>query len=142
MSVQLTSSFVIGPRFEMPISAPVRASFRTQLRRAVRSLLGQRGGVMLMSAWGLGTEVRIECTVSGATTEIVVSTDDEVTAAMIRSLCDARMCVGADLLRGSCAAADAAGGVIPFKRSSFSCACVRHSLRGRPSSPARIARAA
>jgi len=107
MSVQLTSSFVIGPRFEMPISAPVRASFRTQLRRAVRSLLGQRGGVMLMTAWGLGTEVRIECTVSGATTEIVVSTDDEVTAAMIRSLCDALSleCApcGCALARISCA---------------------------------------
>jgi hypothetical protein len=107
MSVQLTSPFVVGPRFEIPVAAPVRASSRTQLRRAVRSLLGQRGGVMLMSAWGLGTEVRIECAVSGATTEIVVSTDDEATAALIRSLCDALSleCArcGCALARISCA---------------------------------------
>ena len=107
MSVQLTSPFVVGPRFEFPVTALVRASFRTQLRRAVRSLLGQRGGVMLMTAWGLGTGVRIECTVSGATTAIVVSTDDEVTASMIRSLCDALSleCArcGCALARISCA---------------------------------------
>ena len=107
MSVQLISSFVIGPRFEMPVAAPVRASLRTQLRRAVRSLLGQRGGVMLMSAWGRGTAVRIDGAVAGATTEIVVSTDDEVTAVLIRSLCDALSleCArcGCALARISCA---------------------------------------
>ena len=76
----------IGPRFEVPGSvAPGAALLRTQVRRAIRSLVGQRGGTMLMHAWGSGAVIRIECSVSGAAAVVAVRCEDEAVAAVIRA---------------------------------------------------------
>lgn len=76
----------IGPRFEVPGSvAPGAALVRAQVRRAIRSLVGQRGGTMLMHAWGGGAVVRVECSVSGAAAVIAVRCEDEAVAAVIRA---------------------------------------------------------
>ena len=90
----------IGPRFEVPgsVPAPVGA-LRAQLLRAVRSLIGQRGGVMLLHAWGSGASMRIDCAVQGATAELRIACDDECVAAQLRSLAEV---VGTECSRHGC----------------------------------------
>ena len=85
----------IGPRFEVPGSvAPGAALLRTQVRRAIRSLVGQRGGTMLLHAWGSGEQLRIECEVAGASAAVTIAcSDDAVAAALDR---------GADQLLSEC----------------------------------------
>lgn len=98
----------IGPRFEVPGSvAPGAALLRAQVRRAIRSLVGQRGGTMLLHAWGSGAVVRIECSVAGATATIALRCEDESVAAVIRSsgplLADECARCGCALARIECA---------------------------------------
>lgn len=86
MAVTVPSSFVIGPRFAIPVEeASARSPFATQLRRAVRSLVAQRGGLMLLRAWGSGADVRIECVLQGGAASLVLSTPDEDAAVAVRA---------------------------------------------------------
>lgn len=90
----------IGPRFEVPASVPAPiGALRAQLRRAVRSLIGQRGGVMLLHAWGSGASMRIECGVQGAAAELRIACDDECAAAQVRSLAEV---IGTECSRHGC----------------------------------------
>ncbi len=76
----------VGPRFQVAgASAPEAALVRAQLRRAIRSLVGQRGGTMLMHAWGTGAVLRVECAVSGATASVAIRCEDESLAAVVRA---------------------------------------------------------
>lgn len=84
------------PRFELsdPASAAVRAD-RLRLRRAVRSLVGQRGGVMLLTLGALGAEVRIDCRMGRAEVALELATDRADAAEFLRG--------SFDLLRLECA---------------------------------------
>ena len=79
-----------GPRFEIPdtVPAPV-AALRAQAVRAVRSLIGQRGGIMLLRAWGSGAELRIDCAFDGPSVALRITCGDEAVAAQVRSLAGA-----------------------------------------------------
>jgi hypothetical protein len=102
MVVTATRS-TVGPRFEVPGSvAPGAALVRAQVRRAIRSLVGQRGGTMLMHAWGSGAVVRVECVVSGATASVAIRCEDEVVAAVVR---DAGVLFADECARCGCALA-------------------------------------
>jgi hypothetical protein len=108
MESSVFNPFVAGPRFQLPAQGAVgHALLQTQLRRAVRALIDQRGGVLLMRAWGTDASVRIECTVARATASIVLSTDNDETASVIRGMSDALTteCArrGCALARISCA---------------------------------------
>jgi hypothetical protein len=65
---------------------PQAAEVASQARRAVRALLAQRGGTMLLRLWSGGAELRIDCALSGRQAEFVFSTCDEVVAAVLRAL--------------------------------------------------------
>jgi hypothetical protein len=73
-----------------------------QVRRALRSLLGQRGGTMLLRAWDSGAEVRIDCEVSGASAVAAIRCAAEPCAGAIRAACDALL---AECARCGCALA-------------------------------------
>ena len=89
MSIDVSALVTVGPRFEVPASVPAPiAVLRAQLRRAVRSLIGQRGGTMLLHAWGSGAELRIECVVHGGAAELRISCDDEAVAVQLRFLAE------------------------------------------------------
>ena len=64
------------PRFELadPASGAVRAD-RLRLRRGVRSLVGQRGGVMLLTLASVGAEVRIDCRMARAGVSLELATE-------------------------------------------------------------------
>lgn len=83
MSRIVSSPFVVGPRFSIPLGGE-SSLLAMQLQRGVRTLVGQRGGVLLMHAWGIGTNIRMECEVSGAFVSLLVVTDDDETAALMR----------------------------------------------------------
>lgn len=77
----------VGPRFEIPGSVPVPlAALRAQAVRAVRSLIGQRGGTMLLRAWGSGAEVRIDCAIDGPSVALRITCGDEALSVQLRSL--------------------------------------------------------
>ena len=112
MGSSVINPFVAGPRFQVPVQSPLQgaaaeALLQAQLRRAVRALIDQRGGVLLMRTWGVESTVRIECTVARATASIVLSTDNDETASVIRGMSDALTteCArrGCALARISCA---------------------------------------
>ena len=112
MGSSVINPFVAGPRFQVPAQSPLQgaaaeALLQAQLRRAVRALIDQRGGVLLMRTWGFDSTVRIECTVARATASIVLSTDNDETASVIRGMSDALTteCArrGCALARISCA---------------------------------------
>ena len=101
MGAMAVDAFVVGPRFAVQHSEAAPAdAFAPQLRRAVRSLLGQRGGTMLMRAWGSDAEVRIECSVADGEASVLVSTPDAELASAVRGM------VG--LVRHECARAGTA----------------------------------
>ena len=68
---------------------PQAAVVASQARRAVRALLAQRGGTMLLRLWSGGAELRIDCAWSGRSAELVFATRDEVVAAVLRALAPA-----------------------------------------------------
>jgi hypothetical protein len=77
----------VGPRFEIPESVPAPiAAVRAQVVRAVRSLIGQRGGIMLLRTWGSGGEVRIVCAIDGPSLALRITCGDETVAGQVRSL--------------------------------------------------------
>lgn len=87
MSTDAPALASVGPRFEIPGSVPAPvAALRTQAVRAVRSLIGQRGGAMLLRAWGSGAELRIDCAIDGRSVALRVTCGDEAIAAQVRSL--------------------------------------------------------
>jgi hypothetical protein len=101
MPIDVPALVSVGPRFEVPGSVPAPLSLlRAQLRRAVRSLIGQRGGTMLLHAWGSGAELRIECVVSAGTAELRIACDDEAVAVQLRMLAEA---VATECVRHGCA---------------------------------------
>lgn len=65
---------------------PQAAEVASQARRAVRALLAQRGGTMLLRLWSGGAELRIDCTLAGRSAELAFSTRDDVVAAVLRAL--------------------------------------------------------
>jgi hypothetical protein len=84
------------PRFELadPASGVLRTD-RLRLRRALRSLVGQRGGVMLLTLDSFGAEVRIDCRISAAEVALELATDDADAAELLRG--------SFELLRTECA---------------------------------------
>ena len=85
----------VGPRFE--VGSPwgrEHATLLRQVRRALRSLLGQRGGTMLLHAWGSGEQLRIECEVAGASAAVTIACSDDALAAALDR--------GADQLLSEC----------------------------------------
>lgn len=73
------------PRFELadPASSAVRAD-RLRLRRGVRSLVGQRGGVMLLTLASVAAEVRIDCRLARAGVSLELSTECAGAAELLR----------------------------------------------------------
>ena len=103
--MELSARAVTAPRLDIePVArAAAHASLVvTQVRRALRSLLGQRGGTMLLRAWEGGGEVRIDCSVSGATAVADIECGDESCAAAIRA---ASVELQAECARRGCALA-------------------------------------
>ena len=84
------------PRFELsdPASGAVRAD-RLRLRRGVPSLVGQRGGVMLLTLASVGAEVRIDCRMARAGVSLELATDCAEAAELLRG--------SFELLRTECA---------------------------------------
>lgn len=84
------------PRFELadPASAAVRAD-RLRLRRGVRSLVGQRGGVMLLVLASVGAEVRIDCRMARPGVSLELATDCAEASELLRG--------SFELLRTECA---------------------------------------
>lgn len=91
--MEIAARAMTGPRSDAhPAAAdPLLVA---QVRRALRSLLGQRGGTMLLHAWGSGAQLRVECEVAGASAAVTVAcSDDAVASALDR---------GADELLSEC----------------------------------------
>jgi hypothetical protein len=65
---------------------PQASAVASQSRRALRALIAQRGGTMLLRLWSGGAELRIDCVMSGASAELAFSTRDDVVAAVLRAL--------------------------------------------------------
>ena len=70
-------------------TVPQAAAVASQARRALRALLAQRGGTMLLHLWSGGAQLRIDCALSGPSAELVFSTRDDVVAAVLRALAPA-----------------------------------------------------
>lgn len=102
------AEFRAGPRFRLVDSAPGPVpALPAQLRRALRILLRQGGGVMLLHACTTGASVRLDCSVSGSRATLELGTADEPTSAALRSACDGLVLdaahLGVALVRVSCA---------------------------------------
>lgn len=99
MAVPPPTLLTAVPRFEMPESAcPARSDTdRLQLRRALRALLGQRGGAMLMTLHGgfRGVQLRMDCSVESGAAAVAITTADEAAAQLVRG--------STELLRFECA---------------------------------------
>lgn len=65
---------------------PQASAVASQARRALRVLLAQRGGTMLLRLWSGGAELRIDCAVTGSSADVTFSTRDDVVAAVLRAL--------------------------------------------------------
>lgn len=101
MSAKVSAVHVsAGPRIRIPDAAVPSSCLRTQLRRAIRALIGQRGGTMLLAAWPTGASVRIDCAIAGATANVDIATNDDATAVAIRAVEDA---VSTECARCGCA---------------------------------------
>ncbi|MFM8873628.1 MAG: hypothetical protein ACKOJI_09810 [Phycisphaerales bacterium] len=88
-AVQRSVGFRHGRAPAARTMVPLAAAVASQARRAVRALLAQRGGTMLLTLWSGGAELRIDCTWSGRSAELVFATRDEVVAAVLRALAPA-----------------------------------------------------
>ncbi|MFM8697958.1 MAG: hypothetical protein ACKOTD_07495 [Phycisphaerales bacterium] len=88
-AVQRSVGFRHGRAPAARTMVPQAAAVASQARRAVRALLAQRGGTMLLRLWSGGAELRIDCTWSGRSAELVFATRDEVVAAVLRALAPA-----------------------------------------------------
>ena len=86
MTRAVSSPFIVGPRFAFPVQgASPQSPFARQLMRAVRSLIGQRGGVMLLRSWESGADVRIECSFEASSVAVVLVSAHEETADALRA---------------------------------------------------------
>jgi hypothetical protein len=86
MTRAVSSPFIVGPRFAFPVpGASSQSPFARQLVRAVRSLIGQRGGVMLLRSWDSGADVRIECSFDGTSVSVVLLSAHDETAGALRA---------------------------------------------------------
>jgi len=74
-------------------------ALRVQVARAVRALVGQRGGIMLLRPWGGGSTVRIECSLAGAVASVALRCEDERALPALRASVDG---VRAACARGGC----------------------------------------
>jgi hypothetical protein len=101
--MEVSERATIGPRFDVTsIRSSADAPFAAQLRRALRSLLGQRGGTMLLHARGSGATVRIACEVSGASASAAIVCAEAADADAVRRSADALL---AECARCGCALA-------------------------------------
>ncbi len=74
-----------------------------QIGRAVRALVAQRGGIMLLRPWGGGATVRVECTLSGSVATVVMRCEDDRALPALRSSTER---VRAACARGGCVLGD------------------------------------
>ncbi len=81
-----------------PACVDVRALV-SQVARAMRELVGQRGGIMLLRPWGGGSTVRVECALNGSVASVVLRCEDERALPALRSSFDG---VRAACARGGC----------------------------------------
>jgi hypothetical protein len=101
--MEVSERAAIGPRFDVTaLPASPDAPFAFQLRRALRSLLGQRGGTMLLHSRGSGATVRITCETSGASASASIACAEPADADAVRRCADALL---AECARCGCALA-------------------------------------
>lgn len=84
---------------EAPAAGVDTRALRAQVARAVRALVGQRGGIMLLRPWGGGSTVRIECSLAGAVASVALRCEDERALPALRASVDG---VRAACARGGC----------------------------------------
>lgn len=84
---------------EAPAAGVDMRALMAQVARAVRALVGQRGGIMLLRPWGGGATVRIECSFAGAVASVVLRCEDERALPALRASVDG---VRAACARGGC----------------------------------------
>ena len=88
-AVQRSIGFRHGRAPAARAMVPQAAEVASQARRAVRALLAQRGGTMLLRLWSGGAELRIDCTLAGRSADLAFATRDEVVSAVLRALAPA-----------------------------------------------------
>ncbi len=84
---------------EAPAAGVDTRALRAQVARAVRALVGQRGGIMLLRPWGGGSTVRIECSLAGAVASVALRCEDERALPALRASVEG---VRAACARGGC----------------------------------------
>lgn len=84
---------------EAPAAGVDTRALRAQVVRAVRALVGQRGGIMLLRPWGGGSTVRIECSLAGSVASVALRCEDERALPALRASVDG---VRAACARGGC----------------------------------------